>query len=99
MMGPCFSVMLKCFGPNWSDDRQIAVPRKPCDSGPGMANPLVPTVISFGPMGVIHPSDGFHYGFVRRVNSFTIALPQDPRILPPFLDGKHQKSLLKRPFS
>lgn len=96
MVGPCFSVMLKFFSTNWTDDRQIAVSPKPCDFGLGMAKAQVPTVTSFGPMGIIHPSHAFQYGVLRRANRLSIwsFLPRTPFVR--FVDGKHQKSPLKR---
>ena len=57
---PCFSMVLKFFGPDRIDWEQIAFNREACDSGPQVPNPLVPTATALCPMGVIRPLNGFH---------------------------------------
>ena len=48
--------------------------------GRGCPGRVVPTVDPFCPMGVIHPLNGFHYGFLRRVNRLTIGMPFYPEL-------------------
>ena len=81
-----YSVMLKFFGSNFlaMTGKKACSPKTVRFRAPDALGPQVPTRDPFWPMGVIHPVNGFHYGFLRRVISFQISDPHERHFSCPF---------------